>query len=217
MNRIRLALLAASFASLAGCSPSTASSDARQQTTSPPPSAPSVASTTPTSTIAATPPASTARTSKGPLTGVWTRTRDCRVFVQAMQAAGLAAVTDQWLVEAGHFASTDEIDPADPCRGAATVEQSHFFTDDGEFGSTDATGRQVDAGNYRVFAGITTVVFPSHSLAFGYRIVIHYDVAGDEASFTVEIPDPCPEHCVAATAWALSAFYPGSFRHVVNR
>ena len=131
-----------------------------------------------------------------------------------MHDAGLDAVTDQWLVEAGFFSSIDEIDPADRCRGSAASEQSHFFTDSGEYGSRDPGGRQIDAGTYRLFEGIDTIVFPTHSSAFGYRIVVHYDVSQGEAEFDVDVPSPCPERCIAATAWAISAFYPGAFHRI---
>jgi hypothetical protein len=44
----------------------------------------------------------------------------------------------------------EQVDVERPCRGAVPRVHSHFFTEDGEFGSRDWNGDDVDDGRYRV-------------------------------------------------------------------
>jgi hypothetical protein len=63
---------------------------------------------------------------------------------------------------------------SNPCRGASARSHAHFFTKDGEFGSLDENGNQVDDGTYRV---VTDNAFsiagdPERGVArFTYRIL----------------------------------------------
>ena len=102
-----------------------------------------------------------------------------------------------------------QADPDDLCAGARPAEEhSHFFTEDGQFGSYDAVGDQVDSGDYAV-VDTDTLNFASHAREFGYDgdILVDYAVSGDSATFEVQLPTVCDEHCLEAHAWALSAFY----------
>ena len=49
-------------------------------------------------------------------------------------------------------------DPRNPCEDAVSRKHSHFFTPDGEFGSLDAAGDQVDDGPYSLRGKDTLVV-----------------------------------------------------------
>jgi hypothetical protein len=90
------------------------------------------------------------------------------------------------------------------------LEHSHFFTDDGSFGSHDEHGEQVDDGDYDVVDG-DTVAFPSHASEFGYDgdLTADYEISGDVITFDVVLPEPCEDTCKDAYAWALSAFASG--------
>jgi hypothetical protein len=142
----------------------------------------------------------------GTLVGTWTRVNDCESFVGALEDADLADLAPEWLVGAGYFATEAEIDPADPCAGATEVEHSHFFTADGEFGSLDEHGRQVDDGQYDVVDEDTI------ALAGGQALVdFALSSDGNAVSFTVPVPEPCEADCRGNYAYLISAFYPGEF------
>jgi Tol biopolymer transport system component len=90
------------------------------------------------------------------------------------------------------------------------LEHSHFFTDDGAFGSHDEHGEQVDHGDY-VAVDRDTLAFPSHASEFGYDgdLVVDYGIDGDIATFDVTLPESCADGCAEAYAWTLSAFASG--------
>ena len=54
-----------------------------------------------------------------------------------------------------------------------------------------------------------TLSFPSHAQEFGYAgdVLVDYEIAGDTATFHVQLPDACEAACADAYAWALSAFF----------
>jgi hypothetical protein len=74
--------------------------------------------------------------------------------------------------------SPDQIaDPKHPCQGAVPQMHSHFFTADGQFGSKDHQGDQVDDGTYKIVDDRTFVVskeFPD--------VTFHYRVTGDTSA-----------------------------------
>jgi hypothetical protein len=147
-----------------------------------------------------------------PLIGEWQRKNSCKAFVAALKKAGLAGQMakslDGWVPDAKH------LDPANPCAGAFDVIHSHFFTADGQFGSHDDHGQQVDDGDYAVTAD-STLTFPSHAREFGAAVVVRFRVSPeDKLSFVVDVPKTCTGPCADAHAWALSAFYPGAFTRV---
>jgi hypothetical protein len=99
----------------------------------------------------------------------------------------------------------------DVCQGAqGPLEHSHFFTEDGAFGSLDEHGEEVDGGDYEV-VDEDTLAFPSHASEFGYDgdLVVDYQIDGDIVTFDVVLPEACEETCKDAYAWALSAFASG--------
>jgi hypothetical protein len=158
-------------------------------------------------------PSPAAKTTVSPLIGTWRRVNSCESFVRAFRRAGLQKLAPEWLAGGGYFQSAAEVDEEKPCRGATEVEHSHFFTDDGRFGSEDENGEQVDDGDYKV-VGDTTLAFPSHEKEFGGDITVRYRVEQDELNFSVVVPERCTGSCRMANAWALSAFYPGAFTRV---
>jgi hypothetical protein len=143
------------------------------------------------------------------LIGSWERTNSCTALVRAMRHAHLnERVMREWIAGGGYYPSPAKVDLATPCKGAVNVRHSHFFTSAGGFGSRDENRSQVDDGDYRIIAR-NTLTFPSHSREFGFRIRVHYRIAGDALRFTVLVPHRCVRKCQVATAWAISAFYAG--------
>jgi hypothetical protein len=140
------------------------------------------------------------------LVGTWARETRCEELVSALTEAGL----EEWVVEfvAGNgfvpgVRSPDQIaDRSKPCDGAVSREHSHFFTDDGRFGSLDWNGEPVDDGTYEVLDENTFVVskeFPD--------VTFHFVIDGDTIRFEPEIPECAPD-CFEA-AWSVSVAYPG--------
>ena len=147
------------------------------------------------------------------LVGTWERETRCEELVSALTEAGL----EQWIVEfvAGNgfipgVRSPDQIvDPADPCDGAVPREHSHFFAEDGRFGSLDWNGEPVDDGMYEVVTESTFVIskeFPD--------VTFDYETDGDTIRFEPEIPECAPD-CFEA-AWIVSVAYPGEEWHRVD-
>lgn len=144
------------------------------------------------------------------LVGTWTRTQDCETMLAAFEGAGLAESHAVWIIGnwVGDHADV-QADLEDLCADARVAEEhSHFFTDDGQFGSYDAAGEQVDDGDYAVVDS-DTLSFPSHSTEFRYGgdILVVYAVSGDTATFEVQLPSECGDACKEAHAWAFSAFF----------
>lgn len=142
---------------------------------------------------ASTPPAA-AKPKVSPLVGTWRRINSCEIVRADVRAGRAPEARAQWLVGGGYFERAAEIDDAHPCRGATEAAHSHFFTKAGGFGSYDE--------------------FPTHAREFGGEITVRYRIEGDMLTFAVVVPDRCTGKCRLATAWAISAFYPGPFRRV---
>lgn len=176
---------------LAGCAGATTPSPDRSSETPVP--------TTPTQ------PASPGHSSQPvDLVGEWERETRCDEIAVALQEAGL----EQWIpdVAAGFVPGAtgpDAIDdPADPCRDAVPLRHSHFFTAEGQFGSRDENGDQVDDGTYRIVDEGTFVVskeFPD--------VTFHYAIDGDSITFEPVMP-ACRPDCFEA-AWSVSVAFPG--------
>jgi hypothetical protein len=146
------------------------------------------------------------------LVGTWERETQCKELVLALKEAGL----EDWVLESvagnafipGANTPDDIADPVHPCAGAVPRKHSHFFTEDGLFGSMDSNGEQVDDGTYRVVDEDTFVVskeFPD--------VTFHFTVRGDTITFEPVIPD-CSPGCFEA-AWSVSVAYPGEEWHRV--
>lgn len=143
------------------------------------------------------------------LVGTWTRTQDCEGMLAAFEAAGIVESESGWIV--GNWVPEGtQPDPNDLCAEAKPAEEhSHFFTADGQFGSLDAEGNQVDDNQYAV-ADEDTIAFPGSGFHYFQDVLVDYAVSGDEATFKVQWPSgECADECLEAHAWALSAFYAG--------
>ena len=147
------------------------------------------------------------------ITGDWTRTQSCEQQLADFRAKGLAEAEGYQWVTANWVPGAPSPKGTDFCAGAiAPIPHTHFFTADGQFGSRDENGKQVDDGDYLITAA-GVVTFPSHARDFGYTgpITVRYAVRGNEATFDVSVPEGCVKdaHCRDAYGWALSAFFDG--------
>jgi hypothetical protein len=144
------------------------------------------------------------------LIGYWHRAQSCSELLPAFEAAGLAQSHAGWL-QGNFYGGAEGPATGDLCAGAAgPLEHSHWFTDDGEFGSHDQEGQQVDSGDYTLVDS-DTLSFPSHAAEFGYGgdVLVDFTVDSGVATFSVVVPEPCDAGCQQAHAWALSAFASG--------
>ena len=159
---------------------------------------------------AAAPAAATATTLStavgGSLVGTWERVTKCKELVHALEKAGLDQFVLDNVVGNGFLpgvTSPDQIaDPKHPCKGAVPRVHAHFFTADGQFGSLDFTGQQVDAGVYTIIEPGTVVIDNGD-----FRATFHYRFTdqGDTIRFYPVLPD-----CICVTAqWAVAVAYPG--------
>lgn len=81
-------------------------------------------------------------------------------------------------------------------------EHSQFFTADGQFGSRDFNGQQVDDGPYKIIDG-RTVEIGSEGTRF------HYRISGNTLRLDpVEMPDCAPQGCFEAV-WSVMMPFPG--------
>lgn len=159
------------------------------------PSTTSARSGRPTGSVAASPAPA--------LVGEWQRLQSCSELEGPMNQAGLhdallqTVADDRWIPG---VTSVEQIkDPAHPCMGAVPRMHSHFFTADGEFGSRDEYGRQVDEGNY-VLEGDDTVRIGG--------VTFHYKITNnDTLELTPVIPD-CAPTCFEA-GWSVAVANPG--------
>jgi hypothetical protein len=182
-----------------------------------PSAAPSLRAPSPSIVASVTPAnASPSRRSELPapdLVGDWTRTQSCQEQLADFRAKGLVDAEGYQWVTANWVPGAPSPQGSDYCAGAtAPIPHTHFFTADGQFGSRDENGQQVDDGDYQLVApGVVT--FPSAAHDFGYSgtITVQYVVAGNEATFDVQVPKDCIKdpHCTDAYGWALSAFFAG--------
>jgi hypothetical protein len=155
----------------------------------------STTTSAPTSTTAEAAPA---------IVGTWQRVNSCAAMVKAFEDAGLDDLTAEWLVGAEFWSSTEDIPSPDPCEGAREVEHSHFFEENGFWGSRDEDGKQVDEGIYQLTDDDT--------LGFG-DFTVGYHIADDTLTFDAVVPpNPCTDDCRGEYAHLVSAFYPGEFQ-----
>ena len=195
---MRLTALVVVTLVLAGCSGAHPAS-APLSTTGSTPVSPSLPAQTASASLAA---------ASSPIVGEWVRTASCEEALAAFVQAGLTDQIADWVTGnyVGEAASTP---PGKECTNARpAVPHSHFFTAEGRFGSRDENGHDVDDGDYQVVdAG--TLSFPSAARDFGYSgdVLVDYSVAGNQVTFSVNVPSPCEAECRVAYGWALSAFF----------
>lgn len=156
------------------------------------------------STPASSRTASSVSASPAPaLVGQWERVQRCSELERVMTKAGLRAALLESVAGDGWIPGVTQVDqikdPAQPCRGSIARKHSHFFTDDGLFGSLDAEGQQVDDGPYRLVGDDTVVI---GGVTFRYRIT-----GGETLRLTPVIPK-CAPKCFEA-GWSVAVAYPG--------
>lgn len=161
------------------------------------------ASTAPSAVISAT-------TSSAPssIVGEWQRMTTCEERVAALAKAGLAkyaadSVADDGFIP-GVSSAKDLNDPKHPCGGAVQQLHSHFFTADGQFGSRDASGQQVDDGTYQLV--------DSRTISMGegdHKVIFHFTVTDGRTLRLMPVLPACtPEGCFEAS-WAVAVSYLG--------
>ena len=88
-----------------------------------------------------------------------------------------------------------------PCKGAVPRVHSHFFTEEGEFGSRDWNGQDVDDGRYRI-EGDKLVISKE------FRRDVPYRIEGDTITFDpLNIPAGCTTF---RCGWSVAVAYPGN-------
>ena len=153
-----------------------------------------------------TPSTSSSSAAVPALVGEWQRIQRCSELVGLLRKAGMPAAVPELLAEDGWVPGVDDpgqIDDRHPCRGAAARKHSHFFTADGQFGSRDAAGGQVDDGQYELVGDDRFVINPGDSDA----VTFHYTVTGDSLRISPEIP-ACRPDCFPAV-WSVAVAYDG--------
>jgi hypothetical protein len=143
------------------------------------------------------------------LVGEWQRLQKCSELEQVMTKAGLHDALLEFIAGDGWIPGVTKVsqikDPTHPCVGSVDRTHSHFFTADGQFGSRDANGQQVDDGQYQVVGD----AFVIDSVTF------HYTIAdNDTLSITPETPD-CAPSCFEA-GWSIAVAFPGYTWHRIG-
>jgi hypothetical protein len=135
--------------------------------------------------------------------GTWKRDATCGDRVKALTDAGMGKFAIESAAGDGLIpgvTDADQVkDPSHPCRGAKPVEHSHFFTDEGQFGSLDDTGQQVDDGSYRLVGKDSVVIS---------KVTFHYTVTGDTLTLDPVLPECAKSGCFDAQ-WAVAVSYNG--------
>jgi hypothetical protein len=155
-------------------------------------------------------PSSSSTTS--PLVGEWQRTQTCDEIVGLLKKYDMDEAIGPMLAEDGWIPGVDSPeqikDPSHPCRDAVARKHSHFFTADGQFGSRDENGQQVDDGPYRI-VGDDTVVIGDEGTRFHFTITDN-----DTIEFEPVIPK-CAPGCFEAQ-WSVAVAYPGYIWHRIG-
>ena len=193
MPVLRRVLLVSSLVILAACSSAPPSAGPTETQ----PSAVAPTSTSPTARPSASPPPA--------LVGTWLGFHNCQRIVDIMTAAGMP---EQALLNAAESTTIPGVttveqiaDPKNPCVGATDVRHSHFFTASGLFGSRDASGQQVDDGNWAIVDADT---FKINGTPFDFQ------VDGDELRMEAVDVGACPVNGKwCPEAWKLMVAMPG--------
>ena len=148
------------------------------------------------------------------LVGTWQRVLRCKELVRALEKAGLEEFVLEAVVGTGFLpgvTSPDQIaDPKHPCKGAVSQLHAHFFTADGQFGSLDGDGNQVDQGTY-------TIVDDTLVMPYGFEegppilVTFHLRLHRDWVRFYPVIPSDCStsSRCLEAAVWSVSVAFTG--------
>jgi hypothetical protein len=147
------------------------------------------------------------------LVGRWERVVTCQEMVGELDKAGLGPLTRYaWLGqtsskgETSYVAGSPTPTLSHPCTGAIDRQHSHFFTQDGQFGSLDWNGGQVDDGTYRIV--------DDHTMFIGL-VTFHYVIqSGETLKLTPGITKEMVSQAVAdpknfsPALWAVAVAYP---------
>jgi hypothetical protein len=138
----------------------------------------------------------------------------CEEYVKAQTAAGFEEFVFEGVAGNGFLpgvTTPDQIaDPAHPCKGAVPREHSHFWTEDGQFGSLDWNGNQVDEGTYEIIDEHTLVMPYGFEQGPPIDVQFEYEIQGDTLMLDPVIPSDCStKHCQEANSWSVSVAYPG--------
>jgi hypothetical protein len=154
----------------------------------------------------ARPPLAAASNPPQEIVGEWERETTCVELVQALRSAGADELVDEFVAGNGFVPGVgpddpEQIDVEQPCQGAVPRVHSHFFTEDGEFGSRDWNGEDVDDGRYRIIGDKLVISKEFPDVTFRYRI------EGDTIMFDpLNIPSGCTEF---RCGWSIAVAYPG--------
>ncbi|MDX6375639.1 MAG: hypothetical protein QOD98_4627 [Nocardioidaceae bacterium] len=149
-------------------------------------------------------PSATSATSV--IEGRWEQEHTCQQLVDALDAAGLAALAPGVVGDYFPDRTPQQLArKANVCSGAQPQRHAHFFTSDGAFGSLDQHGQQVDDGPYEVSGDTLTIAEGE----------FHYSVDGDtlvlepvirEADRQSALADPLE---FSTAGWQVSVAYDG--------
>jgi hypothetical protein len=105
---------------------------------------------------------------------------------------------------AGVSSANDLKDPKHPCAGAVVQMHSHFFTANGQFGSKDASGQQVDDGPYQLV--------DSRTIRLGeadHAVTFHFTVTDGTTLRLVPVMPACASQGCFEAQWAVAVSYLG--------
>jgi hypothetical protein len=142
------------------------------------------------------------------IVGRWQQVQSCRYLVTALDKAGLKPLAPAMV--GNYFPSSSPQQLAqkpDVCKGAKPQRHSHFFTEDGQFGSLDQHGQQVDDGTYTVTQDVVRI--GAGGAEFLYRIVndklmLHPVISPKDHHRALENPLEFSE-----AGWQVAVSYPG--------
>lgn len=136
---------------------------------------------------------------------------ECEQLVKAFQEAGLAKIASSYVGDYFPDASPRELArKSDLCADAEPFVHSHFFDEDGAFGSLTEDLEQVDDGTYKIVDDRTFVIskeFPD--------VTFHYTVNGDDLELSPVLTRAMKKEALAhpldfsAAGWAITMSYPG--------
>jgi hypothetical protein len=168
------------------------------------------ADTTPSTRANSTTASSASSSAAALLVGQWLRVQRCSELERVMTKAHLRSALLESIAGDGWIPGVTQVDQikdrAHPCKGSVARKHSHFFTEDGQFGSLDAQGQQVDDVMYRLVGDQTVVI---GDVEFHYRVT-----GGDTLQLTPVIPS-CAPKCFEA-GWSVAVAYPGYTWHRVQ-
>lgn len=165
------------------------------------------ASETPTSQAPSETPSETPTETVAPIVGEWQRVTTCEQRVKALRQSGLEKYAAEQAAGDGFIPGISDKseleDPSHPCNEAVPMKHSHFFTADGEFGSRDDAGMQVDDGPYRLVGDDKLLIGGED-----HEVTFRYEIEGDSLRLYPKLPACAKRGCFEAQ-WAVAVSYNG--------